>query len=394
MQKKLIALAVAGVFAAPAFAATSNVDVYGVIRIAIEDTDVSGKDMAVIDRVSRIGFKGSEDLGGGLSAIWQIETQLSATGADGVGGTQSWANRNTFVGLKSASLGTVLAGRHDTPYKLGTGSLDIFADTAGDYNLGGINLTGVGGTTGALGYVNADHDLRSPVAIAYISPTWSGVHFAVAGVATNATGNANSSDTIDAVSATAIYSQGPIFASLSYQKAENGAAALGFGNALIGNANNAYFLFGTPGGSDTAVKITDSAAWKLGLGYTFGNTTIGGIYERVNVGCIATTNSTGGIVFGAGVGCSDMELKNWSLYASHKMGNITLKAAYADSEFEGLDAQKWTLGVDYALSKRTTVYAIWNDSEADTLSAVSSTAFASIGNNDVRTIGIGLNHSF
>lgn len=387
MQKKLIALAVASVFAAPAFAATANVDVYGQLRIAIEDTNVAGQDIAVVDRVSRIGFKGSEDLGGGLSAIWQIEQQISATGADGVGSTQSFANRNTFVGLKSASLGTVLMGRHDTPYKLGTGSLDNFADTAGDYNLGGINLTGVAGaTTGSLGYVNIDHDMRSPTAIAYISPTWSNFHFAVAGVATNAAANANSGDSLDAVSATAIYAAGPLFASLSYQKAENGNAALGLGAT-------SYFLFGTPGGSDTWVRVTDTNAWKLGLGYTFGNTTVNGIYERVNVGCTAGTNGVGGVGGGA-VSCSDMEMKNWMINATHKMGNIALKAAYGKSEFEDLDARKWTLGVDYSLSKRTTVYAIWNDHKGDTLTAASSAAFPVIGSNDVRTIGLGINHSF
>ena len=92
MKKTLIALAVAGVVAAPAaFAATSNVDVYGVMSFSVDrantddsttfdDTDmVTGR-----DNVSRIGLKGSEDLGGGLSAIWQVESQLT-TGA-GVSG--------------------------------------------------------------------------------------------------------------------------------------------------------------------------------------------------------------------------------------------------------------------------------------------------------------------
>ena len=142
MKKSLIALAVAGSFAAPAaFAATANVDIYGVMNIAIEDTDVSGRDLNVVDNFSRIGFKGSEDLGGGLKAIWQIESQLSNNAQDGVGGAydagttgDSLGNRNTFIGL-SGGFGTVLAGRHDTPYKIATGKYDIFGDTIADYNL-------------------------------------------------------------------------------------------------------------------------------------------------------------------------------------------------------------------------------------------------------------------
>ena len=141
MKKSLIALAVAGAFAAPAMAATSNVDVYGLMHFAIEDTNVNGQDLQVTDRVSRIGFKGSEDLGGGLKAIWQIEQQINATNSANTTVTTSTATittsgghsythnhtasvgngafggaglRNTFIGL-SGSFGTVLMGRHDTP---------------------------------------------------------------------------------------------------------------------------------------------------------------------------------------------------------------------------------------------------------------------------------------
>lgn len=60
MKKSLIALAVAGVVSAPAFAATANVDVYGRMHFAIEDTDATNVDMDVKTNASRIGFKGSE----------------------------------------------------------------------------------------------------------------------------------------------------------------------------------------------------------------------------------------------------------------------------------------------------------------------------------------------
>ena len=109
MKKSLIALAVAGTIAAPAaFAATANVDIYGIMNIAIQDTDANNVDLDVVDNVSRIGFKGSEDLGGGLKAIWQIEQGLNASTADqtAFGGK---GLRNTFVGL-SGGFGTALIG--------------------------------------------------------------------------------------------------------------------------------------------------------------------------------------------------------------------------------------------------------------------------------------------
>ena len=173
MKKSLIALAVAGAFAAPAFAATSNVDVYGLMSIAIEDTDATNVTPGVISNTSRVGLKGSEDLGGGLKALWQIESGLDGNGT-AIGNT-TVGNRNTFIGL-SGGFGTVVAGRHDTPYKLGTGPLDPFADTIADYNLGRLN---------GVQLLFNSHDARSPQALAYISPTWSGFHFAAAVVMTN-----------------------------------------------------------------------------------------------------------------------------------------------------------------------------------------------------------------
>lgn len=345
MKKSLIALAVAGAFAAPAFAATGNVDVYGTISVAIEDNDLSGSDMQVTDRVSKIGFKGSEDLGGGLKAIWQVESQLATTGADGVGVGAALANRNTFIGL-AGDFGVFLMGRHDTPYKLGTGSLDPFADTAADYNLGCI-----------AGCINGVHDARLPNAIAYVSPTWSGFHFAVAGVATNTASNGNSGDTIDAVSATAVYANGPVFASLSYQNVERA------NNLLMTNADVAALMPATLSAATT--PNSSSNAWKLGLGYTFGDAKVGLIYENVDVD-----------------GLDD--ITTWGLNGVYNMGPIALKAAYYNQDFAGTDADAWAVGVDYSLSKRTKAYVVYTDSSSDADPTIA----------DKSTWGIGLKHDF
>lgn len=356
MKKSLIALAVAGAFAAPAFAATGNVDVYGVVSVAIEDTDVTGSDLAVVDKVSRIGFKGSEDLGGGLKAIWQIEQGLTAAGS-GVG-TGTLASRNTFVGL-SGDFGTFLMGRHDTPYKLGTGSLDPFSDTAADYNNGCI-----------VGCINAVHDYRSPQAIAYISPTWSGFHFAAAAIATNDAANLNSTDTFDALSVTGVYVNGPLFGSLSYQSVEEASAGLG-GNADVQKILVAGGLV-VPAGSTVAAAATaalagfGSDAWKLGLGYTFGDAKVGFIYENVDVDVV------------------NDEITTWALNGVYNMGPIALKAAYYSQDAMGVDADAWSIGADYSLSKRTTAYAVYTDSSSDADPVIV----------DKSTWGLGLKHSF
>ncbi len=339
MKKSLIALAVAGVVSAPAFAATSNVDVYGIMNIAVEDKDIGGVDMHIVDNVSRIGFKGSEDLGGGMKAVWQIEQGISGA-ASGVGGGTSIANRNTFIGL-AGGFGTVLMGRHDTPYKLGTGSLDIFGDTVADYNSGRLNGVDVLMNT---------HDHRDAQALAYISPTWGGFHFAVAAVMAEETagGNAGSGlgndDLFDAVSATGVYVNGPLFASLSYQD----------------------------------VNLVDSTALKLGVGYTMGDTAIGFVYEDVDVGAL--------------------NRDSWLVNVKHSMGPIVLKAQYGSVDSFGVDQTQWALGADYNLSKRTSVYAVYGngDSDATRAAIVASgvTAALATTSGDVSGFNIGVKHSF
>ncbi len=231
MKKSLIALAVAGAFAAPAFAATSNVDVYGHLSIAVQDTDASGVDLDLVDNVSRIGFKGAEDLGGGLKALWQIEQQINATSANNtaLGGS---GLRNTFVGL-AGGFGTVVMGRHDTPYKMATGKYDIFGDTIGDYNAG--RLDGVS-------LINNVHDARASNAIAYIAPAMGGL--TLAGAIVTSMDQLDMGETVDAISLAAMYGNGPLTVDFAYQDVDS-----------------------------------FSAAWKLGAGYKFGDTKLGFVYE-------------------------------------------------------------------------------------------------------------------
>src|SRR5688500_13267011 len=79
MKKSLLALAVLGAFAGAASAQT-NVTIYGVadVGIARTDSDAPGSNAtwglnSGIQSGSRLGFRGTEDLGGGLSAIFQLE---------------------------------------------------------------------------------------------------------------------------------------------------------------------------------------------------------------------------------------------------------------------------------------------------------------------------------
>ncbi len=325
MNKSLIALTVASLFAAPAFSASSNVDVYGTLNITIQDTDSAASDMTVIDNTSKIGFKGTEDLGSGMKAIWQIESGLASGGiasANVVGNAATLASRNSFVGL-SGGFGTVLMGRHDTPYKLGTSSLDIFGDTIGDYNQG---------RTDGVQVIQNNHDHRSPQALAYISPTMSGFHFAAATILSS--GEAGSSfnnpgDDIDAVSLTGFYSNGALFLSLSYQDVNAATAA---------DAN--------------------SKGMKLGAAYTLGSTKLAFVWEDIS----------------SDIASAVPDRDSWLLNATHAMGPIVLKAQYGSVDIgtanaSGLtantDQKQWALGLDYNLSKRTAAYFVYANGDDD-----------------------------
>jgi predicted porin len=127
--------------------------IYGQMNLSVDDVSNgavanSTSALALSSNTSRLGFKGSEDLGDGLSAIWQIESQINVTGGGAgssgtvLAGTSAnngnnavgsvLASRDTFVGLSSSSMGTVLGGKHDTPYKMATRGYDLFADGIAD----------------------------------------------------------------------------------------------------------------------------------------------------------------------------------------------------------------------------------------------------------------------
>ncbi len=108
MNKKLVALAVAGAFALPlaAEAQTANVTLYGRLNMDLEfikgqQTVANGGGNPTVNRVSsnssRFGMRGTESLGGGLNAIFQIESAIS-----GDTGGNTLAGRETFVGLQGS----------------------------------------------------------------------------------------------------------------------------------------------------------------------------------------------------------------------------------------------------------------------------------------------------
>jgi predicted porin len=359
MKKSLIALAVASAVAAPAaFAATSNVDVYGQLNVSVDvvDRDLSGlvaeeDEFLISSGSSRIGFKGAEDLGGGLSAIWQIESGINM---DAGGGT--WGSRNTFVGLSSKSLGTVKLGNHDTAYKMSTGKYDVFSDTLADYNA----IMGAESTSGVI------FDEREGNSISYETPSFTGVTGYLSYGQRNEAGSTSNDPQVWSLAV--VYANGPLSLVAAYETHDET--------------------------TEVSSSTADGTAWKIGAGYVFGNTRLAAIYERIE-----SDFATG----------SNFERDSWYLSVAHQMGNITLKGAYGvagETDFNGGSfddgADMWALGLDYGLSKRTVVYALYTALDNDNLAqfglsggaTTASGPLAGGTGNDQDGLSIGVKHSF
>jgi len=401
MKKSLIALAVAGTFTAPtAFAATANVDVYGLMNVIVEhiDNGVNKKSRITTGNNSALGFKGSEDLGGGLKGLWQVEVSVSVDGDNnfsststsnvnpGAGGLNG--TRNTFLGL-SGGFGTVLMGVHDTPYKLSTGRLDNFSGTLGDYNsiMGAYSLcsTTVCNTANDVpGNASSQFDLRPSNVLAYVSPNIQGFQARIGYVFSNDsnmnTPNINKSN---AWSLDASYTQGPLFLVGAYERhnlyvtpsAAQCGTMSGGGTGSLGNCLG---------------DKTERTAWKIGAGYKFGDLSVGAMYENIEVDPAGSPPSR--------------DRGAWMLNAGYAMGPITLKAMYMNADdvdgSPNTGAKQWNLGVDYALSKRTMVQFVYakldNDRNAGYGLGTGTNAMP-LSNTDDRDqsgFGIGIRHSF
>lgn len=240
MKKSLLALAVLGAFAGTA-AAQSSVTIYGVLDMSIaKRNDCSpcavnpgapANDAWTMQQstTSRLGFRGNEDLGGGLSAQFQIEHRFNPdTGAQNQ--TPFW-NGRSYVQLTSASAGAVYLGREYTPAFW----VQLKSDPFGNDGVGqtgvGINWAGYMTPDAASGVTTVPQaawpgggSARSSNTIGYKTPNMGGLTANVAVSLAEATGQGRG------VGFNAEYSAGPIYAGLGYEKINDGTAD---GNGVV-----------------------------------------------------------------------------------------------------------------------------------------------------------------
>ncbi|NWG32188.1 MAG: porin, partial [Rhodocyclaceae bacterium] len=295
---------------------------------------------------SYLGFKGVEDLGGGLKAVFQLEGGASFDGAGGFS-----FNRDSYAGI-AGGFGTVVMGNLTGPTRALGAAVDVFAGATGIGANSGIigkfggTLTNVtvnnngSPTTSAparSSTQNSMFDTRWKNAIAYISPSFSGLTVVAAYVA-----NENKTDGASAINTYgydigANYTNGPLKVGLTYNKA---------------NVNNTVgiSIYGSPLLTDISAADT-----RLGASYDFGVAKVSALYDHVKVE--ATGYSESQNVWGLGVGVPVGAGKIVAQY--YKANDIS------GSGNDNTGARLWAVGYEHSMSKRTILKATYANLKAD-----------------------------
>ncbi len=335
MNKKLVALAVAGALGAPlaAQAQTANVTMYGSIRAGLISTKTDGVSRvnSIDNNSSRWGVRGTESLGGGLNALFQYEAGITT---DNVGG-QTLSTREAWVGL-NGGFGEVKLGAGLTPYD------DVMGLNHNGYigQLNNINAVYIGN-----GFVNYNtcsgvaFDARYGNSISYSTPKLGPVTVRTQYAFLNESGVGRKCNGWDTA---LIGGFGPVTAGLAYSKHNNfsGPVTHDADNWILTVKGSFGLIDANAGIEESKYKgdngITGSAKIRgivLGVGANFGPTKVGVDYTQNNNGI--GTVKTGTAVTGL---------------ASNTAGGGRLATLY----------------VNHALSKRTTGFVWYSNNKPET----------------------------
>lgn len=334
-MKKIIAVAIAAL----PMAAMADVQIYGEIGAAYENTKTtkSGVSAGSVSKIesynSKIGFRGAEDLGNGLKAIWQVEQKL---GIDGTGDNK-WATRDSFVGL-SGDFGKIQLGRLSNFQNLYS-NLDPWKSEAGWNAMSwASDLTHAGYIQSAAAYQS-----RLNNAIAYTSPEMSGFQ---ARILYSAAGESRTDTNREAES---VYELGLRYANSGY-----------YGQYSYTHAKNADLL-----GKSRSVSFDNAGAPQIDdwfdekssmhyaeVGYDANNLLLALTYVQTK------SEGTNGQTW-------DDKARAIGLNVAYTMGAWTPHFQYQHGwknkengqSVDGTDFNQYVLGVNYALSKRTMAHA-------------------------------------
>ena len=367
MKKHLLAAAVAAAIAGPA--AAQNVSVFGVIDTGVgslesgaaASTSYTGSVNNVLS-TSSLGFRGTEDLGGGLKASFVIRQEFTpSTGVisgrsvltdDGAATNDVKGQRDRFTEVAvsvEGGFGSVTLGKHTALARNAAGAGAWIGNAA-------LIGTGNGVTLRQLGD-NTDN------AISYTTPTINGFRVQAFRGFQNAASASGATDSAEAIQTTngigVAYANGPL--------------TLGAGQLTRDNVT-----------ANTAGSTSDMKTQTIAAGYDFGAARVGLTYMKFD----SATNATGD------------EQKITALQVqvplTGALSVIGSYHAYDEGSSAANDSGKYMMiGALYNFSKRTNAYAIYGKITNEAAARYSHAfAGATSDGDDPRTIAVGLRHSF
>jgi len=349
MKKSLLALAAMGAFAGAA-QAQSSVSVYGILDTGYAqtrnklatgaETTTTGIGLLQGLATSRLGFRGTEDLGGGLTAGFQIEGGVQQA-SDST--TAFIFNRHQFLTLNSKSAGGVLIGRTDALIKTVFDAYDAgySNNVIGKYSSNTNSATEFGTT--------ANRHAQRDTVIRYTSPSFSGVtvlaDFLSNNLKTETAGTASvNTDTAAGFSVALRFAQGPISAAISHRNAKT--STLG---SAAGTANTTGI--GSLGAASVAAADSNAVNTSFGASYNFGPAMVMAQYFDTSDKNNLTATEIKEKAYSVGVRVP--VTKTATLFASYYKGDGT-SATSVTTDFSGMQ-----FGAVYDLSKRTSAYGIY-----------------------------------
>lgn len=369
MKKSHLALATLGVFAGVAHA-QSSVTLYGIVDAGIAYTNnVNGKHnfFATSGNLSgsRWGLRGTEDLGGGLKAVFVLESGFNVfNGTLGQGGDAF--GRQAYVGLSSGRFGTITLGRQ----------YDSVVDYTGPFEVG--DQWGSYFSAHPADLDNMNNTNRVNNAIKFTSANYEGFTF---GGLYSFGGQAGEFNRNQIWSLGAGYSNGPLQLGVGYLNVKDP------NYSFWGNNANSHTAATTPLASNfpnSRVISGFASAHTLqviavGGAYTFGAATFGATYSNTQYKDVGSEKGAGlnpvGYTGGSG------KFHNAEVNFKYQFTPALLVgAAYDYTKGYGLsDAtyQQGSIGVDYYLSKTTDIYV---DGVYQHASGTDSTQHAAVAN--------------
>lgn len=314
-KRALVAASVVAAFAAPAMA---DATIYGSIRSSVQYSNAGDVSQTqIVDENSRIGFKGEEKLGGGLTSFFKSEHKIKTDGT-----ASDFGGRDQVIGLKGDKLGTFTIGKTTTVYSDATILSVVLDDTAGLSDDGAYYQSNDPGRTSA---------------VKYESPSYAGLAYAVSyNVVKTKTATLGDNYSTGATAGMLNYSQDKFNVGVAYLHIENnGALDAKSDNVLVG------------------ASVTPSAGLTFSAHYERGEN------KAANGSKQHQDNLGAGAEYGTG---------NW-VYRTYYYTKLDQKGDAAQSD---TGAQTLMVSARYALSKQTSVLAAASYMDADKNAVASS----------------------